>query len=95
MPEFAKLLECAKQGNVRVAVVKIPTPGQFRALLPNEAAFDDAITTAIANRGIGFYNFSTELEEARFNFDTDHLNRAGISELLARRLKAILMAPAD
>ena len=95
MPEFAKLLEIAKQKSVHVVVIKMPMPGQFRGLLPNEAAFDKAITTAIADRAIGFYDFSAELEEPRFYFDTDHLNRAGVSELLARRLKAILMAPTD
>ena len=47
------------------------------------------------NLGVGFYNVSAELDEPRFYFDTDHLNRAGVSELFARRLKVILMEPAN
>jgi hypothetical protein len=95
MTEFAKMLELAEQRNVRVVVIKMPTSGQFRSLLPNEAAFDEAVTAAVANRGIGFDNFSAELGESRFYFDTDHLNRVGVAELFARRLKAILMAPVN
>jgi hypothetical protein len=95
MIEFAKLLELAQRRNLRVVVIKMPTPGQFRALLPNEAAFDEAMTAAVANRGIGFRDFSAELDEPRFYFDTDHLNRAGVSALFARHLKAILTAPAN
>ena len=92
LTEFAGMLELAEQRNVRVVVIKMPTPGQFRALLPNEAAFDEAMRAAVASRGIGFNNFSAELDEPRFYFDTDHLNRVGVAELFARHLKAILMA---
>lgn len=95
LTEFTGMLELAKQRNVRVVVIKMPTPGQFRALLPNEAVFDEAMTAAVANRGIGFSNFSAELDEPRFYFDTDHLNRVGVAELFARQIKAILMAPAN
>lgn len=95
LTEFTRLFELAKQRNVRVVVIKMPAPGQFRALLPNEAPFDAAMTAATAHHGIGFKNFSTELDEPRFYFDSDHLNRAGVAELFARHLKAILMASAN
>ena len=95
MTEFAKLLELAHRKNVRVAVIKMPTPGQFRALLPNEAAFDAAMAVAIENSGVGFSDFSDELDEPRFYFDTDHLNRAGVTELFNRHLREIVMAHAN
>jgi hypothetical protein len=95
MTGFAKLLELAERQNIRVIVIKMPTPAQFRALLPNESAFDEAMMAAVKSRGIGFSNFSAELDEPRFYFDTDHLNRAGVTELFARHLKAILMAPVN
>lgn len=95
LTELTRLFELAKQRNIRVVVIKMPTPGQFRGLLPNEAAFDAAMTGAVASRGIGFYDFSAELDEPRFYFDTDHLNRTGVAELLARHLKRILMAPVN
>lgn len=95
MMEFAKLLELAEQRHIGVVVIKMPTPGQFRALLPNEPAFDEAITAAANSRRVSFNNFSAELDEPRFYFDTDHLNRAGVAELFVRYLKAILMAPVN
>ncbi|QWG22288.1 hypothetical protein KMZ93_20265 [Bradyrhizobium sediminis] len=93
LTEFTRMLELAKQRNVRVVVIKMPTPGQFRALLPNEAAFDEAMTAA--SHGIGFKDLSLELDEPRFYSDTDHLNRVGVTELFARHLKAILTAPTN
>lgn len=95
MTEFAKLLELAERRHIRVVVIKMPTSGQFRALLPNEPAFDAAMAAAVGNRGVGFSDFSAELDEPRFYFDTDHLNRAGVTELFNRHLKAILTAPAN
>jgi hypothetical protein len=92
MTELAKLFEVAQRRNIAVVVIKMPTPGQFRALLPNEPAFDAAIAAETVRRGIGLFNFSAELDEPRFYFDTDHLNRSGVTELFEGRLKAILTA---
>ena len=50
MAEFAKLLELAERRHIRVVVIKMPTPGQFRAQLPNEPAFDAAMAAAIENQ---------------------------------------------
>lgn len=90
--EFAGLLELAQRRQMRVAVIKMPTPGLFRTLLPNEPAFDAALTTAASQHGVAFTDFSGQLDEPRFYFDTDHLNRAGVTELFNRDLKAILTA---
>ncbi|MGO9173134.1 MAG: hypothetical protein ACLP7P_14385 [Rhodomicrobium sp.] len=91
--QFGKLFDTASQQNVRVAVIKMPAPAAFRAALPNEKAFDEALRGTLAARGIDLKDFSGELDEQRFYFDTDHLNRAGVSELFARYLKALLMEP--
>src|SRR5665647_1604683 len=95
MPEFTKLLELAAGRHINVVVIQMPTPSQFRAQLPNEPAFDEAMAAAGRTRDVGFRNLSAELDEPRFYFDTDHLNRAGVTELFNRHLKAILTAPAN
>jgi len=95
MVKFGGLLELAERRNIHVVVIRMPTPGAFRALLPDEAAFDAAMMAAVGSHGVGLRDFSAELDEPRFYFDTDHLNRAGVTELFARHLKAILMAPAN
>jgi hypothetical protein len=93
MAEFAKLLELAQRHDIGVVVIRMPTPGQFRALLPDESAFDAAMAAVIANHRVRLRDFSAELDESRFYFDTDHLNRAGATELFVRYLKAMLVAP--
>ena len=91
--QFGKLLDTASKQNIRVVVIKMPVPAAFRSALPNEQAFDEALRGALAGRGIDLQDFSGELDEPRFYFDTDHLNRAGVSALIARYLKALLMTP--
>lgn len=91
--QFGKLLDTASTQNVRVVVIKMPVPAAFRSALPNEQAFDQALRGALAARGIDLQDFSGELDEPQFYFDTDHLNRAGVSQLFARYLKALLMKP--
>ena len=93
LTELTKLFELAEQRNIRIIVIKMPTPGQFRALLPHEPAFDAAMIAATTDREIGYSDWSTELDEPRFYYDTDHLNRTGVAELFGRRLKGILTAP--
>ena len=95
MAEFTKLLEFAERCHIHVVVIKMPTPGQFRAQLPNEPAFDAAMAVAIGNSVVGFSDFSDELDDSRFYFDTDHLNRIGATELFNSHLKEIVMPHAN
>jgi hypothetical protein len=44
----------------------------------------------LADRAVPFCDFSAELDEPKFYFDTDHLNRSGLTELFQRRLKPLL-----
>ncbi|WP_200941133.1 SGNH/GDSL hydrolase family protein [Afipia sp. Root123D2] len=93
--ELEQMLELADQHNIRVVVIKMPMPGQFRAALPNEAAFNQAMAVTLERRGTSFIDLSAELNEPRYYFDTDHLNKVGINELFARHLKAVLVARAN
>ena len=93
LAEFSKLLDLARQSNIRVVVIKMPAPLQFRSQLPGEADFDRAMSDLLRGQGITFNDLSAELNEARFYSDTDHLNRNGIAEFFARHLKPVLGAP--
>jgi len=87
---FDKLIAVADNHGIKVVVIKLPLPSQFRSRLPNEAAFDDALTRLATERRVAFHNFSAALDEPRFYFDTDHLNRAGLTEFFNRELRSIL-----
>jgi hypothetical protein len=76
---------------MRVAVVKMPVPPEFHKQLPGEAAFDDAIARLLAAPDTRFDDFSLAIGAPGFYFDTDHLNRTGLTEFFARHLKTILV----
>ena len=88
--ELSTLLQLAAKRGIRVVVIKMPVPAQFRAQLPNEAAFDETISRLLAGSAVPFRNFSTGMDQPQFYFDTDHLNRSGLTEFFSRELKAIL-----
>lgn len=88
---FVALIAAARQAGVRVVVVKMPVPARFHGQLPGESAFDDAMTQLLESQGARFHDFSLAMDEPRFYFDTDHLNRAGVTAFLADHLGAILV----
>ncbi|HZR72495.1 hypothetical protein [Bradyrhizobium sp.] len=89
---FDGLVALAQQQGVHVLVIKVPVPPDFRGQIPNESEFDAALSGLLARRQIAFLDLSAELPEPRFYFDTDHLNRAGVTELFEKHLKTILLA---
>lgn len=90
LDEFSALIALARQEGTSVVVVKMPVPPQFQSLLPDEPAFDDAVLRLLATHDVRFHDLSLTMSEPRFYFDTDHLNRAGLTEFVDRYLKAIL-----
>ena len=87
---LASLVDLARREGMHVVVIKTPVPPVFHNQLPGEGAFDEAIARLLATRRCHFHDFSGRLTEPRSYFDTDHLNRAGLTELLARDLGAVL-----
>jgi len=90
--EFSTLVATARRAGASVVVIKMPTPPQYRSQLPDETAFDQAISRLLAARDLSFYDLSQTLSDSRFYFDTDHLNRTGVTEFFARDLKPILVS---
>jgi hypothetical protein len=89
---FDDLVMLARRHGVRIVVIKMPLPSQFYSRIPDEAAFDAATGSLLVKRQVSFLDFSRSLDEPRFYFDTDHLNRAGLTEFFRSRLKAILVS---
>ena len=90
--QLAAIAALARREGARLVVVKMPAPAQFREQLPGEAAFDAALSRLLSAQQVCFADFSAMLEESRFYFDTDHLNRAGLTEFVNAGLKAILLS---
>ncbi len=92
--ELARIATLARQAGARMVVIKMPVPQQFAGALPNEAAFDAALARVLSAHGVCYADFSTTVNEPRFYFDTDHLNRAGLTAFVGRSLKALLVSGA-
>jgi hypothetical protein len=91
---FDDLVILADRHGIRVVVIKMPVPPDFYAKIPDEAGFDAAIGSLLAKRRVAFIDFSRSLTEPGFYFDTDHLNRTGLTEFFGQHLKAVLLSPA-
>jgi hypothetical protein len=92
--EFAGLVDTARGAGMNVVVIKMPVPSAYLARLPSEDAFDADLARTLAPRAIEAHDFSGSIPEARFYFDTDHLNREGLSRFVEHDLKALLTEPA-
>jgi hypothetical protein len=90
LDQFKELIGLSRQHHVRVVVIKMPVPSQFLDRLPDEATFDAALLQLLASRQVQLHDFSRAMEEPRFYFDTDHLNRTGLTEFFNRHLKTLL-----
>jgi hypothetical protein len=93
LAEFRALIALARQHQVRVVAIKMPVSALFLAQLPGEAAFDTAISSLLESEQVPFRDFSRAMDEPRYYFDTDHFNRAGVTEFFNRHLNGILTAP--
>ena len=92
LEEFSSLIALARNEGVNVVVIKMPVPPQFHSQLTEEAGFDDAISSFLAARGVPLHDFSAKTSEPSLYFDTDHLNRAGVTEFFVRDLKPVLVS---
>jgi hypothetical protein len=92
LEELAAIAALARRSGARLVVVKMPVPAQFLGQLPGEAAFDAALSRLLSAQQVCFADFSAALEAPRFYFDTDHLNRTGLTEFVNAGLKPILLS---
>lgn len=95
LAELKRLLDLAAASGVRVVAIKLPVPPQYASQVPQEAAFDAALRRVLADNAVVYRDLSASLREPRFYFDSDHLNRSGVNELIDRELAALLTRPAS
>ena len=93
---FAELSSFLRARSVPLIVVKLPVPAYYAALLPREDELTRRLMSVL-DGDVPFYDLTRVGNDERFFFDTDHLNRDGVRNLLDARLVAILrehLAPA-
>lgn len=90
-----KLLDRAAAAGMIVRVIKMPVPKAFYEQLPEEAAFDAALDARLAMRGISLLDYSGQLQEPRFYFDSDHLGRQGVKAFSEQMLVPLMNETRD
>ena len=88
---FDRILALASENGAAVTAIKPPVPPQFYRKLPSEPAFDAAVSDLLARRGATFSDYSHAILQPRLYFDTDHLNRDGLTKFFAQYLKPLLI----
>ena len=86
---FADLTSFVRARGISLVVLKLPVPAYYAALPPREDELTRRIT-AVLDEPASFYDLSRVGNDERFFFDTDHLNRDGVRNLLNLRLGRIL-----
>jgi hypothetical protein len=87
---FEALLADARARGIRAILVRPPLPPRTRPLIPGEAEFDAALRTVAGRTGAELHDLSATVDDSAMYFDTDHLNRAGVTHFFERHLAAIL-----
>ena len=90
LADFESLVAGVRGHGVRVVLVRPPLPPRTRALIPDESGFDAALTALAGRTGAELHDLSSAIEDPAMYFDTDHLNRAGVTQLFERHLAGIL-----
>jgi hypothetical protein len=93
LAEFESLVAGVRSRGVRVILVRPPLPPRTRALMPDESAFDAALASLAGRTGAELHDLSAAIEDPAMYFDTDHLNRTGVTELFEGHLAGVLQKP--
>jgi hypothetical protein len=94
LEQLSLLIARAQREGIDVAVIKMPLPTAFYSQLAGERAFDQALAQALAVHGLLLHDFSNRIAEPERYFDTDHLNRDGLTEFFKLDLLPLLTTPA-
>jgi hypothetical protein len=95
LAQLDALLRQARSAGATAVVVKLPVPRVYREALPDEAGFDAALERSALLAGASVLDLSRSFDAPEFFFDSDHLNRRGVTALYRQHLRALLAgAPA-
>jgi hypothetical protein len=91
--ELAALAERARAAGAAVTLLKMPTPPRYRDRLPFEPAFDARLAALARDTGARLVDHADRLPGDENYYDTDHLNRTGVTAYLGAGLLEVLGEP--
>lgn len=75
---------------IDLVVMKPPLPPRVLAMLPGEAAFDQAVAALVSANGGEFHDFANVNNDEGLFYNTDHLNRDGVLAFIDGHLAPLL-----
>jgi hypothetical protein len=90
LAEFEALIAFARARGAGVILIRPPLPPRTRPLIPGEAQFDQRLAAVAARAGARLHDLSAAIDDPAMYFDSDHLNRSGVSRLFEEQLTGIL-----
>ena len=84
------VIRLARSRNAFVVVLRPPLPDRFRTQLPQMPGFEKRLLALLEAHDVPFLDFSAQIPEPHYYFDTDHLNRKGVERFLDEALFEIL-----
>jgi hypothetical protein len=93
LEQFESLVDGARARGARVILLRPPLPQRTRSLIPGEAEFAVTLRESAARSGAELHDLSEAIDDPALYFDSDHLNRAGVTQLFERYLVGILRKP--
>ena len=90
LAELAALVDLTRSMGAEPVILRPPLPERFRLQLPGEDDFSLRLEAFALAHSISLHDMSALLPEARFYFDPDHLNRAGVEAWLDGGLRDLI-----
>lgn len=87
---FETMARDLRAAGIQLLVVKPPLPERVHRALPAEAAFDDRLRALVERHGASFHDFSAVNNAPAFFYDTDHLNRVGVTSFFEKHFAPLL-----
>ena len=88
--QFADFVAFVKARGLGLIVIKTPMPERILAMIPGETEFDARVAAFLAEHDVPYHDFSKVDNDPSYFFDTDHLNRKGLTVFFEQHLQPIL-----
>jgi len=90
LASFKDMAETLHKRGIKLTVIRTPLPTRVSQKLTGEAEFNAKIEEILQPYGFAMHDFSGVDNEEGLYYDTDHLNRAGVTNFMDRTLVALL-----
>lgn len=90
LAEFRDLVRFARDRGATFVAIKPPLPPRVINLIPKEAEFDAALKAMLDAEGVPLHDFTRVNNRDAFYYNTDHLNRDGVTAFINEHLAPAL-----